>query len=90
MKFKMIKQWTLFLCCLIVQPVYAALPEFTQLVKEQNGIVVNISTKQKHKIEGNGKRFNIPGMPEEFKDFFKKFEDVPDHDYSAQSLGSGF
>ena len=66
-------------------------PDFTGLVKAQNGIVVNISTTKKPKVSSHRRpRFNMPDMPGAFKDFFKHFEGIPEHDFGAHSLGSGF
>lgn len=83
------------------------LPDFTKLVEANSAAVVNISTgAKKTKTAGNSqnnpekekRRFrNIPGMPEEFNDFFRHF--MPDEDGNGSpdegsggvnSLGSGF
>ena len=74
----------------------AALPEFSDLVKENGPSVVNISTTQK-KVKNRfaPKNWNIPNFPEghPFEDFFNRFFDGPDggeREYKSKSLGSGF
>jgi len=70
------------------------LPDFTELVKEQKGAVVNISTTQK--VEGG-----IPGMPPGMElpeggpwdDLFRRFfgeNGAPRREFETTSLGSGF
>jgi len=71
------------------------LPNFKQLVQENEAAVVNISTTQKR---SGGQPFampEIPGLPEDspFNEFFRRFfEERPDMvpDRQIQSLGSGF
>ncbi len=72
----------------------AALPDFTEIVENAKGSVVNISTKSKPKRD-SGKQFNIPDLPEgaPFGDLFEKFFDRDQLNRprpQAQSLGSGF
>ena len=74
----------------------AALPEFSDLVKENGPSVVNISTTQK-KVKNRfmPKNWNIPNLPEghQFEDFFNRFFGEPgggEREYKSKSLGSGF
>ena len=74
----------------------AMLPDFTQIVKNNANVVVNISTQKTAEVGGNMAPFNsVPGMPEDdpFRDFFKRF--FPDQGGQPRkevlrSLGSGF
>lgn len=73
------------------------LPDFTRLVEDSSPAVVNISTTQKVKQRQfrlpQGRE--IPGLPDNFGELFRRFfgdrdgEDG-DQDLDAQSLGSGF
>lgn len=71
--------------------VQAALPEFTQLVKDVSPSIVNISTTQKVR-----ERQMFPGMPLDPNDprseFFRRFFGQPPggQQRQARSLGSGF
>ena len=75
----------------VVAPVRAALPEFTQLVKDVGPAVVNISTTQKAR-----QAQMFPGFPMDPDDprseFFRRFFGVPPggSQPQARSLGSGF
>ncbi|MFV1982878.1 MAG: DegQ family serine endoprotease [Thiohalomonadales bacterium] len=75
--------------------VFAQLPDFTELVKDNSAAVVNISTKQKMKhpkVPFDHK--NLPLDPNnQWGDLFNKFFggeglEIPEND--SQSLGSGF
>lgn len=83
---------------LVNLPVYAQLPDFTQMVKENGHAVVNISTTQKtpempQQLKGQQMPEGIPPQMEElFKHFFeqqpgggRRFQPR-----EAKSLGSGF
>ena len=84
-----------FLCAVlllaVVAPVRAALPEFTQLVKDVGPAVVNISTTQKARQQEM-----FPGFPMDPDDprseFFRRFFGAPPggQQPQARSLGSGF
>jgi serine protease Do len=66
----------------------ANLPDFTELAEKQSAAVVNISTTQT--IRGQGQ---LPNIPEDdpFFEFFRRFmPQGPQQEYQAQSLGSGF
>lgn len=74
----------------------ATLPDFTQIVKKNAQVVVNISTEKTADVSGPGVPFNaIPGLPDNdpFKEFFKRFfpdQDGNLHKQVLRSLGSGF
>jgi serine protease Do len=90
----------IFFVLLIVffnQNIYAQLPDFTELVKENGPSVVNISSNQKTRPNNNpnGKRQQMPeGVPPEMEELFKHFFNNPEGDYddgnNSQSSGSGF
>ncbi len=79
------------------QALARSLPDFTELAAENSPAVVNISTRQNHKL---GKKFNmphqfnIPDLPEDspfnelFKHFFEGIPNMPEPE--TRSLGSGF
>ena len=72
----------------------ADLPDFTRIVEQAKGSVVNISTKTKAKPSVS-KQYKIPELPEgsPFGELFDKFFDRDEFDRrhrDAQSLGSGF
>jgi len=78
---------------------YAQLPDFTELVKDNSAAVVNISTKQKVKVQkapyGHKRMPQSPhgGKQEQWGDLFEKFfggEGFEMPQQSSQSLGSGF
>lgn len=84
---------------LLSTTVYAGqLPDFTKLVEKYGPAVVNISTTAKKIDKKKSKRHHrgIPGLPEEFQDFFRRFpffeeeNDFFDESRPATSLGSGF
>ncbi len=91
-------------CCLILtvlffRPVFAQLPDFTDMVKTNGVSVVNISTTQKAKpaVKGLPKNQQIPeGLPPEMEELFKHFFNNPNggggfgDQEESQSLGSGF
>jgi serine protease Do len=71
------------------------LPDFTKLVENSSPAVVNISTSQK--IKEQRFRFpqgrDIPGVPDELGELFRRFfgdRGDEERDFDAQSLGSGF
>ncbi len=92
----MLHSMKLFLCLLLFNlPVYASLPDFTEMVKENGHAVVNISTTQKtpeiiQQFEGQ----QLPeGMPPQMEELFKHFFKQPGRGLQpkeAKSLGSGF
>ena len=74
-----------------------ALPDFTEMVRENSAAVVNISTTSRKDNPGAPGRSIVPDLPEDspFHDFFRKFfeEQAPDNPGTprrAASLGSGF
>ncbi|MDD5276703.1 MAG: DegQ family serine endoprotease [Methylovulum sp.] len=82
-----------FLIVLFNQPVFAQLPDFTEMVKTNGKAVVNISTTQKAKPlpDNAAKQQPMPeGMPPEMEELFKHFFNNPDSGGDTQSLGSGF
>jgi serine protease Do len=82
------------LCLMAAQSLAAALPEFTELVKENAPAVVNISTTQKQQPRARlPKGFEMPDVPRDspFYEFFKRFFGEGEiEEFDAQSLGSGF
>jgi serine protease Do len=79
------------------QALARSLPDFTGLAAENSPAVVNISTRQNHKLGKNFKmprQFNIPDLPEDspFNDLFRHFfEGIPNQPApETRSLGSGF
>jgi serine protease Do len=64
----------------------AQLPDFTDLVDKQSAVVVNISTSQTIRNQGQ------PPVPEDdpFYDFFRRFGPPQPREYQSRSLGSGF
>ncbi|MDD4928112.1 MAG: Do family serine endopeptidase [Gallionella sp.] len=70
--------------------VTVALPNFTELVKKEGPAVVNISTTRK--IRGGIPFFDIPEITQNdsFYEFFRRFAPGMQHEYSSQTLGSGF
>jgi serine protease Do len=74
----------------------AILPDFTQIVKSNSNVVVNISTQKTAEVGMPSVPFNgVPGMPDNdpFKDFFKRFfpnQEGQPHKQVLRSLGSGF
>ena len=85
-----------FTLILTTSPVYAQLPDFTQMVKEYGAAVVNISTTQK--ASDLSKQFDSQQMPEnlppEMEEFLKHFFKGPRgrdiQPRESRSLGSGF
>lgn len=80
---------------LISQPVLAQLPDFTEMVKESGGAVVNISTTQKApKIDSHPDLSQIPkDVPPQLEEFFRRFFQGPGRGFiprDTKSLGSGF
>jgi serine protease Do len=72
---------------LLVLPVAAAaqLPDFTELVEKHGAAVVNVSTSQTVRNQG---QFPVP-EDDPFFDFFRRFGPQP-REYESRSLGSGF
>lgn len=92
-------RWYIVLTLLFCQSVWAALPDFTEMVKTSGPSVVNISTTQKAKPvnELSLKGQDIPeGLPPEMEEFLRQFGKMPEEggdyggDEEGQSLGSGF
>lgn len=77
---------------LLVQPVYAQLPDFTELVEKNGPAVVNISTTQKAREPEPLAEPHLPeGTP--FDEFFKHFFQGSGGGFvprESKSLGSGF
>ena len=77
---------------LVMQPVFAQLPDFTGLVEKSGAAVVNISTTQKAPEPEPMVEQQIPeGTP--FDEFFKHFFQGPGGGFvprESKSLGSGF
>ncbi len=75
-----------------------ALPEFTELVRENTPAVVNISTTQSRSGERRGPGGEAPDVPEDhpFHEFFERFRGGPGEEgrsprpFDSRSLGSGF
>lgn len=91
------------ICCFVLiilgnLPVFAQLPDFTEMVKTNGVAVVNISTTQKAKpaVKGMPKNQRLPeGLPPEMEELFKHFFNDPNgggfgDQEESQSLGSGF
>jgi serine protease Do len=75
------------------------LPDFSILVEQNSPVVVNISTTQKAKqgVPGLPPGMELPDLPEDspFNDLFKHFfgeggPQMPEEEFDAKSLGSGF
>ncbi len=91
--------FSLFLLSLFSSLAWAQLPDFTEMVKNNGGAVVNISTTQKVPAgaEGGAEMPQFPEgtMPPELEELFRRFNEqqgggggyVP---REARSLGSGF
>ena len=89
--------YTFLLLIFVGTPVYAQLPDFTDMVKENGAAVVNISTtfKAKKMLQNNGGQRPMPeNIPPEMEEFFKHFFNNPGgrgmQPKDSQSLGSGF
>ena len=71
-------------------------PDFTEIVKKNANVVVNISTQKVTEVGGSTPPgFSVPGLPDDdpLKEFFKRFfPDQPgqEHEQVLRSLGSGF
>ncbi len=73
----------------------AELPDFTELAADNGPAVVNISTTQKGKKAVLPPGMEMPDMPEGpwgdlFRHFFGDKGAVPEREFEARSLGSGF
>ncbi|BBL58520.1 serine peptidase [Methylomonas koyamae] len=80
---------------LAVNPGYAQLPDFTEMVKTNGDAVVNISTTQKAPdAQAGADPQQMPqDMPPEMEEFFRHFFQGPGRGYTPRetnSLGSGF
>ncbi|ATG90328.1 DegQ family serine endoprotease [Methylomonas koyamae] len=80
---------------LSVNPGYAQLPDFTEMVKTNGDAVVNISTTQKAPdAQAGADPQQMPqDMPPEMEEFFRHFFQGPGRGYTPRetnSLGSGF
>lgn len=86
------------LCFLIISSISFAhskeLPDFTGLVEQFGGAVVNISTVQTQQITGSQVFPEIPNIPEDspFFEFFRRYMQPfsGPRRYESKSLGSGF
>lgn len=96
--FKTIR-WYVILTLFCCSSVWAALPDFTDMVKTNGPSVVNISTTQKTKPNNDlsAKEQDLPeGLPPEMEELLKRFGQMPEDgddnggDEDGQSLGSGF
>ena len=95
---KLFKQlvWLVLICMFVAGAISAELPDFTDLVKENNAAVVNISTTQKVKKSRRiPPGMEIPEFPEgsPWSEFFRRFFDDEGRfgpEFNARSLGSGF
>mgnify|MGYP006285187473 CR=1 FL=1 len=92
-------RWYAVLTLLFCQSVWAALPDFTEMVKINGPSVVNISTTQKPRPnnELSLKGQDIPeDLPPEMEEFLRRFGKIPEEgdeyggNEEGQSLGSGF
>jgi len=83
--------WSFFLLVINV-PVYAGLPDFTQMVKQYGGAVVNISTTKKApEVPRQLDRNALPeGVSPQMEELFKHFFQQPGGMKQPKSLGSGF
>jgi serine protease Do len=80
----------------------ATLPDFTDIVKDNSQVVVNISTQKTEGGAGSSSpQYSVPGLPKNdpFNEFFKRFfqnpggqpqEQVQPQKQVLRSLGSGF
>ncbi|MDD2759572.1 MAG: DegQ family serine endoprotease [Methylomonas sp.] len=80
---------------MVTVPVYAQLPDFTEMVKNNGDAVVNISTTQKAPdMQGDADQQAMPqDMPPELEEFFRHFFQGPGRGMvprETNSLGSGF
>lgn len=88
-------KWSVVFLLLINLPVYAQLPDFTEMVKEHGDAVVNISTTQKTAEimqQFDGKQMP-DGIPPQMEELFKHFFKQPGGGFQpreAKALGSGF
>jgi serine protease Do len=81
--------------CPLAQVAQAQLPDFTDMVKENGGAVVNISTtKKKIELPQQFESQQIPeGIPPQMEEFFRHFFKDPGGGFErkdTKSLGSGF
>ena len=90
--------FSLFLLSFFSLPTRAQLPDFTEMVKNSGGAVVNISTTQKIPAgaEGGAEMPQFPegAMPPELEELFRRFNEQQGGGgfapKEARSLGSGF
>ncbi len=89
---------TIFLIgfALFSQPLFAQLPDFTEMVEDNGKAVVNISTTQKMPGAGD-ENAELPQLPDDvppqLEDFFRRFFQGPGRGFvprETRSLGSGF
>lgn len=79
----------------VSQPLFAQLPDFTEMVEDNGKAVVNISTTQKiDQVDGNDAAPQIPDdVPPQLEEFFRRFFEGPGRGFvprETKSLGSGF
>ncbi|WP_031433452.1 DegQ family serine endoprotease [Methylomarinum vadi] len=81
---------------LMSQPLFAQLPDFTEMVEDNGKAVVNISTTQKIAQVGDEEN-DLPQIPEDvppqLEEFFRRFFQGPGRGFvprETKSLGSGF
>lgn len=88
-----------FLAAVVARPAHAGLPDFTDLVKENSGAVVNISTTQESPQSNTGMtldKHQLEQLPEFFQRFFGGPQSpfngggTPAPSHPIRSMGSGF
>ncbi len=87
---KAIVQWLSISGLVWALQVQAALPDFTDLVKEVAPSVVNISTRATRVAEQSPQMPDLDQLPPFFREFFERGLPMPPAERDGQSLGSGF
>jgi serine protease Do len=79
------------LCFAVALQAKAALPEFTDLVKEVAPVVVNISTRSSAPPQAQQPQMpDLEQLPPFFREFFERGLPMPQPERDGRSLGSGF
>lgn len=85
---------SVWLFVILTTAVYAQLPDFTEMVKNNGDAVVNVSTTQKAPdMQGDSDQQMPQDMPPELEEFFRHFFQGPGRGFvprETSSLGSGF
>lgn len=85
---------SVWLFLILTTAVYAQLPDFTEMVKNNGDAVVNVSTTQKAPdMQGDSDQQMPQDMPPELEEFFRHFFQGPGRGFvprETSSLGSGF